>query len=151
MIFRIKRNTWTHGLLHILWQWRQSLSQQECMTTPFQMCHTYKNTACVTQCWTGWNCLSYIYVARLPWECWSRGLGGGPMPLCPLCLIDSPFIWLKRLSSLMLFSCMLSMGCRRNLTVSKLNHQPLSNEKMILGSCSCKRNTILLGKNKKCI
>lgn len=35
------------------------------------------------------------------------------MPLWPPCLMDSPFIWLKRLSSLMLFSCMLSIGlCR---------------------------------------
>lgn len=50
-------------------------------------------------------------MAHLPWECWSRGLGGGPMPLWPACLTVRPFSWLKRLSSLMLFSCMLSMGC----------------------------------------
>lgn len=65
-----------------------------------------------------------VYVASLPWECWSRGLGGGPMPLCPPCLMDSPFIWLKRLSSLMLFSCMLSIGCVSNLTMLKLNFHP---------------------------
>lgn len=49
-----------------------------------------------------------------PCECWSKGLGGGPIPVCPPGLTDSPFIWLKRLSSFMLLSCMPSMDWKHN-------------------------------------
>lgn len=79
----------------------------------------------VTQCWTSQNCFRDMCGAHLPCECWSRGLGGGAIPLCPPCLKDSPFTWLKRLSSLMLFSCMVSMGCGRNSTAWKLKPFPL--------------------------
>lgn len=106
--------------------------QSEGIIASLQMCHTSVQQF-VTQCGTGQNDLRCNYTARLPCECWSRGLGGGPMPLRPPCLIVSPFIWLKRLSSFMLFSCMLSTGCRRMISALTLNRQPRSNENIVLG------------------
>lgn len=121
MIFRIFRfkirsvKTMTRGSFRSVWQQRRSLRARQAAWLHRCRCVTLrKNTTYVTQCWKGWNCVRHFYVACLPCECWSRGLGGGPIPLWPPCLIDSPFIWLKRLSSLMLFSCMLSMGCGKN-------------------------------------
>lgn len=61
------------------------------------------------------------------------------MPLCPPCLIDSPFIWLKRLSSLMLFSCKLSMGCGRNSVVIRLNHYPVQLRKLLQAAGAANR------------
>ena len=69
------------------------------------------------------DCLNKVSMPCLPCECWSRGLGGGPIPLCPPCLIVRPFIWLKRLSSLKLFSWMPSIGYEvKNQTVWRWNH-----------------------------
>lgn len=112
-----KRKTWK-TVSHFTLSWPQRHSQWANQAAWLHHHIHYvshlKHTTCITQCSKGLNCLRYSFVACLPCECWSRGLGGGPIPLCPPCLIDSPLIWLKRLSSLMLFSCRLSMGCGRN-------------------------------------
>lgn len=46
----------------------------------------------------------------VPWECWSMGLGGGPIPVWAPDRMPIPFIWLYRGSSGMPFSCIDSIG-----------------------------------------